>query len=128
MSEPGWLTLIVSLGGLIVEVLFWKDLASDSEEQVGPGRLILTLLPAVLGVVVSTLPMRKPNRIMLYWLTAVIMSMVGAFTLSGGIGIYYIGAVILFFVAAWMENESGEPTRLPLRGDITTNPRRRSRA
>jgi hypothetical protein len=127
MSGPRWLTSTISLAVLILAALFSRDLASEPDQQVIPGRLILTLFPAALGVVVSVIPMQKRNRIRLYWLTAVIMSMFGALTLFGGIGIYYVGAVILFLIAAWKENESGEPARLHLRGDITTNPRRRPR-
>lgn len=120
MSGPRWMTLAISLGGLIVLAAMYSYLRADDAQSVSLGYLGLGL-PFVLGLVVSVLPMRKRTRIMLYWLTAAIMSFAGVITIFS-IGIYYVIAVFFFLAAAWMENESGEPSRRRI-NRVTTNSR-----
>lgn len=128
MSGPRWLTLIVSGAGLVLTLLLWLEIRSDPVQQSNLSLLFICLPPFVLGMAISVLPMSKRTRIMLHWLTATIMSMAGAITIFSGIGLYFFIAVIFFLVAAWMLNESGEPTLLHRQGDIITNPRTRPHA
>ena len=128
MSKPRWLTLIVSLGSIVWTIAFWWSIFTDPVQGTGIALLIMCVPICLLGVAVSLLPMSKRTRIMLYWLTAFMMSFVGVLTLMSGIGLFLLAAVFAFLLAAWLENESGEPAIPHRRGDIITNPRIRPRA
>lgn len=126
MSAPRWMTLVASLAGTAFTIAFYMHERDADMSRISPGYLMLGL-PFVLGAAVSVWPMHKRARIMLYWLTALLIGFGGALTLFGGIGIYNVFTVIVFLIAAWFENQSGEPLIPRRRDSITTNPRSLSR-
>jgi len=127
MSKPRWLTLIVSLAGLVLLAILWWRVGSDHAERTA-GNYLLLSLPFVFALIVSTAPMTNRARIVYLWIVSLFTGMVAALTIFGGVGFFYLIAVVIYLAAAWMLNESGEPTMLHRRGDIITNPRIRPRA
>lgn len=122
MSWPRWITLAVSLVGAVATIGFYIHEQRVPGNQISPGYLFFVSLPFVFGAAVSVWPMHKRIRILLFWLTALAIGFGGALSLFGGFGIYNVFAVIVFLVAAWLENESGLPSIRRSR-NVTTNPR-----
>lgn len=98
-------TVVTAVHVMILLTMLALLIGVDSPRRVNPFLLAALLLPPLLVIGASIAPIRRKERIVGYWLLAMMMAPLVVLGMFGGWGLLYLIGIIFLLWAAWMENE-----------------------